>query len=366
MSDILFRPFRLKSLQLDNRIVMAPMTRGFSPGGVPGADVAEYYRRRAAGGVGLIVTEGTTVDHPVASSSTSYPHFHGDAALAGWTHVVDTVHAAGGRIAPQLWHVGMMRNARRAEDPSLPSAGPSGMNVPGKVVGPAMTANDIADVIAAFGKGAADAKRIGFDCVELHGAHGYLLDQFFWAGTNIREDTWGGDLVARARFGLEIVRAVRAAIGPDMVLILRLSQWKQQDFTQRLAQTPQEWEAFVTPFVDAGVDIFHCSNRRFWEPEFDGSDMNLAGWTKKLTGIPTITVGSVGLNGEIDFIESMKGVGAAVAGLEDLERRMDRGDFDLVAVGRALLANPDWANLVREGRSATLKPYSKEYLAELV
>ncbi|MDD3445791.1 MAG: 12-oxophytodienoate reductase, partial [Zavarzinia sp.] len=114
------------------------------------------------------------------------------------------------------------------------------------------------------------------------------------------------------------------------------------------------------------VDVFHCSTRRFWTPEFEGSDLNLAGWTKKLTGKPTITVGSVSLGGADDFIAAFAGQGAEIAGIDDLVARMERGEFDLVAVGRALLANPDWAKLVESGRFADLKPYSKDYLVELV
>ena len=123
-NSILFRPFDVKTLHMKNRVVMAPMTRDKSPGGVPGADVAEYYRKRAAGGVGLIITEGTTIDHPAASGSDNYPRFHGADALAGWAKVVEAVHAEGGLIAPQLWHVGMMRNAKQVFNPDVPSVGP--------------------------------------------------------------------------------------------------------------------------------------------------------------------------------------------------------------------------------------------------
>ncbi|MBN8963596.1 MAG: NADH:flavin oxidoreductase [Rhizobiales bacterium] len=361
LADALFNPFSAKGLNLSNRIVMAPMTRDFSPDGVPGENVVNYYRRRAEGGVGLIITEGTTIDHHAASQSSSHPAFHGTAALAGWSRVVEAVHAAGGKIAPQLWHVGMMRNAGRPKGDRVPAVGPSGMNIPGRVVGEPMTDREIADVIDAFARGAASAKQIGFDAVELHGAHGYLIDQFFWAGTNIRQDAWGYN---RAKFGIEAVKAVRSAVGPDFPIILRISQWKQQDFSQRLAQTPNEWEQFITPFVDAGVDIFHCSTRRFWEPEFDGSDMNLAGWTKRITGRPTITVGSVGLNGS-DFVGSLGGKTADVANIDELLVRLDNGEFDLVAIGRALIANPDWPSRVKSGEINRLHPFDKALLDRL-
>ena len=358
----LFRPWDFKGLHLANRIVMAPMTRSQSPNQIPGPEVAAYYRRRVEGGTGLIITEGTTVDHPVASNDVRVPNFHG-AALDGWAHVVAEVHAAGGKIMPQLWHTGTMRKQGDGPHPDLPSAGPSGLFKPGKKVAEPMTEADILAVIDAFGRAAGDAMRLGFDGIEIHGAHGYLIDEFFWAGTNERTDQWGGDLVKRTRFASEIVKACRRATSPDYPILLRFSQWKQQDYAARLAPTPGELEAFLKPLVDAGVDIFHCSNRRFWEPEFEGSDMNLAGWTKKLTGKPTITVGSVGLNE--DFIAAFRGVPAENAGFENLVELFERGDFDLVGVGRALLVDPAWANKIRDGRLDELKPYTAESLGFL-
>ena len=364
--ETLFRPFVTEKLSLPNRIVMAPMTRSFSPNGIPGEKVAAYYRRRAEGGVGLIVTEGTTIDHHASSQSTDHPAFHGEASLAGWSDVVKAVHAAGGKIAPQLWHVGMMRNQGRPKTDLLPAVGPSGIYVPGRVVGSPMAESEIADVIDAFAKGARAAQQIGFDAVEFHGAHGYLIDQFFWAGTNTREDTWGGDLRRRGNFAAEIIKAARAAVGPSFPLILRVSQWKQQDFTQRLAHSPQEWEQFLSPLVEAGVDIFHCSTRRYHEPEFEGSNLNLAGWTKRLTGRPTITVGGVGLSSGSDFIASLGGRVADVANIDDLLDRLSQDEFDLVAIGRALVANPDWPAQLRKGTSGKLKSFEKDMLSDLV
>ncbi|QMW22569.1 NADH:flavin oxidoreductase [Sandaracinobacteroides saxicola] len=355
-TDALFQPFHSRNLTLPNRIVMAPMTRSFSPGGIPGANVADYYARRA--GVGLIVTEGTVVNRPGAANDPNVPHFHGEDALAGWARVVEAVHAAGGRIAPQLWHVGSAIN--RGVTPPAEAESPSGLFKPERPHGRAMTDADIADAIAAFAQAAADAKRIGFDAVELHGAHGYLIDQFQWSGTNIREDQWGTE---RGRFAREVVAAVRAAIGPDFPLILRLSQWKQQDYGAKLADTPAAMEAWLTPLVDAGVDILHCSQRRFWEPEYEGSPLNFAGWAKKLTGAPTITVGSVGLTGE--FIAGFAGEASAPAPIDDVAKRLEDGEFDLVAVGRALIVDPDWAEKVRDQRT-DFTPFDRAALGELV
>ena len=362
-TDALFDPVKLDKLTLKNRIVMAPMTRTYSPNNVPGDLVVDYYRRRAEGGTGLIITEGTCIDHVAAHGYPNVPNIHGEAALAGWKRVVDAVHAAGGKIAPQLWHVGAIR--RPGVNPGGDTKGhsPSGMAVPGKVVGHAMTQQDIDDVVAAFAKAAKDAKDVGFDAIELHGAHGYLIDQFFWEGMNQRDDKYGGDMISRTEFAQEIIRAVRARIPADLPLILRYSQWKQQDYEAKLAPTPAELEAFLAPLSEAGIDIFHASTRRFWLPEFEGSDLNLAGWTKKLTGKPAITVGSVGLNS--DFIGAFMGEASEKSGLDKLIERLDAGEFDLVGVGRALLSDYAWARKVKDGRFEDLEDFNAEALKEL-
>jgi 2,4-dienoyl-CoA reductase-like NADH-dependent reductase (Old Yellow Enzyme family) len=336
----LFKPFTFKTLTLSNRIVMAPMTRQYSPDGVPGMDVAEYYRRRAENGVGLIVTEGTVINHPDSSNQMNVPHFFGEAALNGWAKVVAAVHEVGGKIIPQIWHIGARGNVGEYSE------------------------SEISEIVDAFAQAAFEAKQLGFDGIELHGAHGYLIDQFFWEKTNPRTDRYSGDMVRRTRFAVEVIEACRRAVGPEFPLVLRFSQWKGSDYTAKLAKTPSELEQFLAPLVDAGVDIFHCSTRRFWEPEFEDSPLNLAGWTKKLTGKPTITVGSVGLDGE--FLSSLtEGKGAGNAKIDGLIDRLERGEFELVAVGRALLVDPSWARKIRDGRTDELIPFTAEALKTL-
>ena len=363
--DSLLRPFEHKSLKLRNRVAMAPMTRTFSPGYVPNDEVVGYYRRRAEGEVGLIITEGTFVGHKAANGYERVPAIYGDEAMAGWKKVVDAVHEAGGQIIPQLWHVGAVRKAGIGPEKEVPGYSPSGLFKPGKENGHAMTKEDIQDVIQAFADSAKAAKEVGFDGVEIHGAHGYLLDQFFWEGTNQRDDEYGGSIENRARIGVEIVKAVREAVGEDFAIVLRFSQWKQQDYDARLAQNPEELERFLMPFVEAGVDVFHASTRRFWLSEFEGSDLNLAGWTKKITGKPTISVGSVGLDD--DFLNSPQGMGGTAnpAGLDELERRMDNDEFDMIAVGRALLQDPNWLVKMRDGKEDEITPFTKAALGSL-
>jgi 2,4-dienoyl-CoA reductase-like NADH-dependent reductase (Old Yellow Enzyme family) len=231
-NDALFEPFRLAGCVLPNRIVMAPMTRTFSPRGVPGPDVAAYYRRRAEGGVGLIVTEGTWINHPAAPNDDMAPRFHGEDALSGWQRVVEEVHAAGGRIMPQLWHTGLIRRPVSEhlydaidEDLTL-KVSPSGYVMPGERVGRGITEAEIDAVITPYAEGAATAERLGFDGIEIHGAHGYLVDQFLWDQTNTRDDHYGGDLRRRTTFAVEMIRACRAHVSDGFPIVLRFSQWK--------------------------------------------------------------------------------------------------------------------------------------------
>lgn len=350
-TDALFSPFSYKNLELKNRVVMAPMTRAQSDNGVPTQQITDYYARRAASDVGLILSEGTVINRPGSKNMQNIPDFYGKEALNGWKNVIDAVHANGGKMGPQIWHVGDTRSS--ADYPLVDMEKAS-----------TMTLEDIQDTIAQFAASAKSAKDLGFDVVEIHGAHGYLIDQFFWEVTNTRTDEYGGKtLKERSKFAVDIVKAIRAAVGEDFTIIIRLSQWKQQDYKSRLAATPAEMEEWLLPLKEAGVDIFHCSQRRFWEAEFEGSDLNFAGWAKKITGQPTITVGSVGLEG--DFMGAFAGQGTEKADLSELIRRLERGDFDLVAVGRALLQDPEWVKKLKEGNTDELLNFSAESLGVL-
>lgn len=360
-----FRPLRIRNLTLPNRIAMAPMTRELCPNGVPGPEVAAYYARRAAGGVGLIITEATDVDHPASwGGRPGVPRFFGADALAGWRDIVEAVHDSGGRIAPQLWHIGHERAVSGTLDPGT-LLSPSGLSTTGEPAGKSMDEQDVRDVVDSFARAAAEARRLGFDAVEVSGSHGFLIDQFFWAFTNRRADDYGGTLERRTQFGAEVVAAVRAALGPEIPIILRISQWKVADFSARLVESPQELERFLAPLVEAGVDVFHCSTRRFWLPEFEGSDLNLAGWVKKLSGAHAMTVGSVGLDGADFWTALTEGAQAENAGLALLERMLEQEEIDLAAVGRALLADPRWLEKLRAGDGADPVTFHRDILPTL-
>jgi 2,4-dienoyl-CoA reductase-like NADH-dependent reductase (Old Yellow Enzyme family) len=359
----LFRSFRLRNLELKNRIVMAPMTRSRSPNGIPGDDNVGYYERRAAAEVGLIVSEGTVTRRKGASGDANIPLFWGELALAGWQRVIDAVHAKGGKMAPQIWHQGMARKPGTGHFPDAPCDGPSGLTVTGAKVGEPPSEAEVLDMVQAYADAAADAKRLGFDCIELHGAHSYLIDEFFYELTNQRTDRFGGSIERRAEFAAEVIRHCRVAVG-DLPIIIRISQWKMSDYAAKVAKTPQELERWLKVLVNAGVDAIHCSQRRILQaefPEVDGEQgLNLAGWAKKLTGLPSISVGSVGLSSE--FTGAFRGEGSAKGNLDEVIARLDRGEFDLVAVGRALLQDPEWALKVKAGRLDELRDYDAKAL----
>jgi 2,4-dienoyl-CoA reductase-like NADH-dependent reductase (Old Yellow Enzyme family) len=380
MSDLspLFEPLTVRGVTLRNRVVMSPMTRFFSPGGVPTEDVAAYYARRAAGGAGLIVTEGVAINDAAAVDDGNIPVMHGEAARAAWRCVVDRVHEAGGIIFPQLWHMGPMlkRGVGPFPDaePRRPSGvwGPSGDNAvwgldpeqlrQARVAGPEMSRDEIRQVIDAYADAARMAKEVGFDGIAIHGAHGYLPDAFLWSETNLRQDEYGGDIHGRTLFVRELIAAIRAVVGEELPVMLRFSQWKQQDYKAKIAGTPEELEKLLLPISAAGVDIFDASTRRYFEAEFAGSSLNLAGWTQRITGKPTMTVGSIGLNKDL-----YQGFQEGDVGLVDLKpviERFNQGEFSLVGVGRAMLSNPDFAHRIR--RNEKLRPYEEKFVMQLI
>jgi 2,4-dienoyl-CoA reductase-like NADH-dependent reductase (Old Yellow Enzyme family) len=363
----LLEPITIRGVTLRNRVMMSPMSRAASSNGVPGANVTSYYRQRAEGGVGTIFTEAISIEHPgalgdIGLGDGAAPYLWTDAALAAWRGIVAGVHGAGAVIFPQLMHFGVMKypgsgGAHREDRIAGPSGlwgpadRPSGLapdmilklNQPGRAYSDA----DVEQLIAAYAASAANAKAVGFDGVAIHGGHGYLIDNFLWEGTNARTDRWGGDHVERTRFAVEVVRAVRAAIGEEMPISFRFSQWKPQDFTAQLARSPEALEEILAPIGEAGVDIFEASTRDFTDLPFEGSDMSLAGWTKKLTGKLTAMVG--GTTVKRGKLEGTFTPPQTIDNLAEIMVRHARGEFDLLQVGRALLNDPRWLEKAQKG-----------------
>ena len=351
----LFGPLTVGSMTIPNRFAMAPMTRRASPDGVPGPDVAAYYARRAAGGVGLIITEGVRLADPAAAWPLSIPTLAEGAPLEGWRAVTAAVHAEGGVIAAQLWHQG----GERDDSDGVQPVSPSGVNSVGTARGRALRTEELPGVAGLYADAARHAKSVGFDAVELHGAHGYLLDEFLWDKTNRRTDGYGGSSAARTRFPAEVVAAVREAVGPGFPIIFRFSQWKSNVYDAQLVDNPADLEAMLTPLVAAGVDVLHPSTRRHYVPAFGDSPLSLAGWTKKVTGVPVISVGSVGLSTEFHPGQVNRST-IASAPVDRLVEQFEAGEFDIAAIGRALLADPGWVNRLRDDTLGEFAGYHAE------
>lgn len=252
----LFTPFKIRGATFPNRIVMPAMGLEACHNGLPGPAVAAHCAARIRGGIGLVMTE--------------------------------------------LWHVGLIYKTQDVMEgealrfrPELRQVSPSGFIEPRKKVSEGMTHIDIDEVIEAYGVGADMAKSLGFDGLEIHAGHGYFIDQFLWSPLNQRRDRYGGTPRARGQFGAEVVAECRRRVGPDFPILFSISNWKLIDYAACLAETPDELGALLAPLAEAGGDAFDCSQRRFWEPVFDASKLNLAGWVKKLTGVATMTVGSM-------------------------------------------------------------------------
>jgi 2,4-dienoyl-CoA reductase-like NADH-dependent reductase (Old Yellow Enzyme family) len=374
--DALLTPLELRGCRLANRVAMAPMSRYVSSGGVPSDAVASYYARRAATGLGLIVTEGVGIAHQAAVDHPGVPRLHGAAALAGWRKVVEAVHDSGGVIWPQLWHQGVMWNVEY-------KGGQGGAMRPSGIWGPAdgtisippaaretalaetaaMTDAEIQDVIDGYARSARHAKELGFDGIAIHGAHGYLIDTFLWGFTNRRSDRWGGDARGRAEFGSAVVRAIRRVIGAEMPIALRFSQFKMQDYRAVLAASPDELGRLLQPLAEAGIDLFDGSQRFFDTPIFEGSPLNLAGWAKKLTGKPSMTVGGIGLDKSSGPAKHIDASQRSTNNLPRVIERFERGEFDLVGIGRSILNDPSW--FVKAKAGLPFEPFDPRNLERL-
>lgn len=362
MTDVspLFTPFRLGNLDLPNRFVMPAMQRGMCENGAPKPELAAYYARRAEGGVPLIIGESSAVDHPSATVQPNATWLTRETAGA-WKRCVDQVGEAGGHMLLQLWHEGAVRNDGNA-------LSPSGRVHPGKANGRAMTLEEMKAIGEGFVRSACIARDIGAAGIEVHCAHGYLLDQFLWHGSNVREDGYGGaDIADRVRFPAEIVSAIRHECGNDFLISLRFSQWKEVDYGARIAANPDELRRMTTILREAGVDVLHCSTRRFWEPEWAGDGKNLAGWVRAVSGLPTITVGSVGLDTDVmtTFIEAKDPGSRVPEAVADLEARLLAREFDLVAVGRALIGDPDFVRKLAQRDHGAIRLFSRADLGKL-
>jgi len=289
------------------------------------------------------------------------------ATLGAWQQVVDAVHAGGAGFLLQLWHPGAMRKVAEGHPlAAYPALSPSGLIQGGRPNGRAMTRQDLQELKLAYVQAARHARSLGFDGVEIHSAHGYLLDQFLWAETNRREDEYGGASAAqRARYSSEIAAGIRDAVGENFVISYRFSQFKEVDYGARVASSPQELQAMLALLRSCGVDMFNVSSRRFRKPEWPESAQpgySIAEWARSLTDAPVMTCGSVGVNVEMFanlFDDEEPSELCVERDLQFLAERVARGTLDLVGVGRMHIANNDFVNKVRAGRFQDLVLFNK-------
>ncbi|WP_433618030.1 NADH:flavin oxidoreductase [Paenibacillus cellulositrophicus] len=344
----LFNGYMLGTLPLPNRAVLAPMTRtSAEPNGVANDRMARYYSRFAKGGFGLIITEGL---YPDEEFSRSYHHQPGIASIAqadSWIPIVQAVHREGGKIIAQLMHAGALVQ-HHAFTPIAPSAvQPVGTMLEdhggsGEFAVPkAMTLAEIRRTIEGFKQAALRAKYAGFDGVEIHAANGYLLDQFITDYTNRRTDDYGGATNRRIRFAVEVLRAIRSAVGPDYLVGVRISQEKVNDFDHKWAHGEEDAKIIFGELAAASASYLHTTEYKAWMPAFSDEGPTLAELAKRYSGLPVIANGKLG---DPERAEQMLIAGAA----------------DLIAVGTSALANPDWVNKIREG--GTLRAFDHRFL----
>lgn len=341
--SILYEPIRLKNLELKNRLVMAPMHTKFSSETGEVTDrLSAYLEARARGGVGLMVLENTCIDWVNGRPAGNPVTIHDDMCRSGLSNLPLVVHRHGARIVTQLQHTGRQNvraNIPGGLQPLAPSAVKS--NRGGDEPRP-LEEHEIEKIIQQFVDGARRSREAGFDGVELHGAHGYLLTQFFSPHTNRRTDKWGGSLLNRARFPLEVVRRIRSEVGRDFPILYRLSAEERIPGGTTLEDSLQ----LVRLLDEAGVDCFDVSVGIYdsidsiyaLQGQASGTLLPLAAAVKGVTAKPVIGVGRLGWD------------------LELAARAVQEGRTDLVAIGRSLLADPDLPRKHFAGAGAEVIP----------
>lgn len=350
--DVLFDALKIDGLQLANRAVVSPMTRvSATPDGRATAQMAEYYRRFARGGFGLVITEGVYPDAAHSQGYENQPGIATDQQAEAWRPVVDAVHAEGVPIMMQLMHAGALVQYNRFIDQPV---GPSAVEPRGEQMAmyrghgtyttpEALTEAGIIEIIDGFVAAARRARAVGFDGVEIHGANGYLLDGFLTDYSNRRCDDWGGGVGARVRMPARVLQSVRDALGNDYPIGIRLSQTKVNDMEHRWAGAEDDAALIFRTMAEAGASYLHLTGAGVVEPAYADDGPNLTAIARQRGGgIPVMTNG--GLHDPDAALAMMADDGAA-----------------LVSVGRGALANPDWPRRVRDG--GALREFSMDMLS---
>ena len=339
-TSVLFQPTQIGPLTLKNRLAVAPMTRvSATEDGCATPEMAAYYAKFARGGFAAVITEATYVDQQYSQGYHYQPGLANDAQRDAWKAVVDGIHAGGALAIMQFVHAGALNQGRNSGYPEG-SIAPSAVKPKGTMltfyrgegeydVPREIAVDEMIAVKDAFTAASIRAMEAGFDAIEMHGANGYLLDQFWTAYTNQRTDEYGGSARNRIRFDEEIIKAAIAATQGRIPVGLRLSQSKVNDFEYQWAGGEQD-AADIFPVLDeAGMAFIHITEHDATAEVF-GSGHSLAGLAKKYSQRPVIVNGGLGDP-------------ATAAGV------IEHGDADVIAQGKSALANPDWPNKVQAG-----------------
>lgn len=336
---LLFSEGQLGDLQLKNRIGLAPMTRtSAKEDGTPNEVMRKYYTRYAKGGFSLLITEGTYPDEKHSQGYFNQPGIANEKHITGWKGVVESVHEAGAKIICQLMHAGALSQGNFYTRETI---GPSAVQPKGEQMGfyggngafpvpREMSKEDISDVVKGFAQAARNAKEAGFDGIEIHGANGYVLDQFLTDYTNQRQDEYGGSTENRVRLLIETVQACREAVGEGFPVGIRISQGKVNDYTHKWAGEEKDAEVIFAALGKARLGFIHVTEFHADQPAFKEGGPTLAALAKKYSGLPIV------VNGNLNSPEQG-------------EAMLRHGEVDVITLGKTALANKDWVNKIAEG-----------------
>jgi len=332
----LFSPFRIKNFTLKNRIGVAPMTRMSSPGdSIPRRDVLDFLVRRARNGAALVTTEAIVTDYESAQGYPGQARLTTQRQIDAWKPVVEAIRREGAVSVMQMFHCGRV---------AWPEVNPAGRTVAPSPLSPrsanpltrapyptpdAMSLFDIEHVIRGFAETARGAVEAGFDGIEVHGAHGYLICQFLSATTNQRTDAYGGSVENRYRFAHEVIRAVREGVPKDRLLLFRISNWGIVDPEVSLFGGREEYQEIVGRLSSEPIDALSVSTYSYSTEAF-GTGQNMARLTRESTRLPILICGGIHDR----------------ASAEDALR-----DADMVLSAKSMLLNPDWVRDIREGKA---------------
>ncbi|PTX63288.1 2,4-dienoyl-CoA reductase-like NADH-dependent reductase (Old Yellow Enzyme family) [Melghirimyces profundicolus] len=355
MTNRLFESMQLGPTRLDNRIGVAPMTRtSATDEGLATDPMVSYYTQFARGGFALIITEGTYPDHKYSQGYWNQPGICNEEQMQAWKRVVDSVHREGGKIFIQLMHAGALSQGNRFKNETL---APSSVQPKGEQMemyggnGPfpmprEATKEDIQDVIIGFTEAAKRAKKARFDGIEIHGANGYLLDQFLTDYTNQRNDEYGGPTENRVRLLVEVSQHVRGAVGHNMTVGIRISQGKVNDFQHQWEGKEKDAKVIFHQLAEAGLDYIHVTEYEAWQPAFDYKDEHQGAWEPAFGDQGASLAALAKKYGEIPVM--------ANGSLHDpvkAREMIEQGEADVVTIGRGALANSDWPRKVKNNET---------------